>query len=285
MSATTDEMLREVGDLAAANSIWKYSHTEEAESKCREAEERAHSAGVSWQRIDRVRVVGYLDQEWLDVRNSPHLEESIRASLLKIAKADAWLLRYMVAVEVLRSRQRRANNSTTQSAPDTGQQRRNMAALAANVETIAVLIDMTETERATVRENAMDDWPRMMAGTAEVMDTPDAIEEVWDDLGDPWFQRRSDRIADTLHHLVAEPSSPVLTTPEELTARVQQALETELPHTQLDRAVHPREVGDVGRSAQIEAAIHPATTPEWEPGEVPDTAAEAPNSQGPGFSL
>ncbi|WP_433678810.1 hypothetical protein [Nocardia sp. CA-119907] len=285
MSATTDEMLREVGDLAAANSVWNYSHSEENESKRREAEERAHSAGVSWQRIDRVRVVGYLDQEWLDVRNSPHLKESIRASLLETAKADAWQLRYMVAVEVLRSRQRRADNSTTQSVPDAGQQRRNMAGLAANVETIAVLIDMTETERATVREHAMDDWSRMMAGTAEVMDTPDAVEEVWDDMGDPWFQRRSERIADTLHHPIPEPSSPVLTTPEELIARAQQALETEPPHTQLDRAVHPREVGDVGLSAQIEAAIHPATTAEWEPGEVPDPAADAPNSQDPGLSL
>ncbi|MBF6302448.1 hypothetical protein IU459_33645 [Nocardia amamiensis] len=286
MSATTDEMLREVGDLAAANSVWNYSPSEKNESERREAEERAHSAGVSWTRIDKVRVVGFLNQKWLHVRNSPHFEESIRASLLETAKADAWQLRYMVAVEVLRSRQHRVDNSTTQSLADTGQQRRNMAGLAANVETIAVLIDMTESERATVRANAMDDWPRMMAGTAEVMDTPDAIEEVWrDDLGDPWFQSRSDRIADTLRHPIPEPNSRVLVTPEELAAQARRALEAEPPRAQLDRAVHLHEAGDVGLSASIEAAIHPATALEWEPGGVPAPAAEAPDSQDPGLLL
>ncbi|MEU5762221.1 hypothetical protein [Nocardia sp. NPDC047648] len=53
----------------------------------------------------------------------------------------------------------------------------------------------------------------------------------------------------------------------------------------LDRVVHQPEAGDVGLSASIEAAIHPATTLEWAPGEVPAPAAEAPDSRGPGLSL
>ncbi|MGY2092835.1 hypothetical protein [Nocardia gipuzkoensis] len=278
-------MLREVGDLAAANSVWNYSNSEESDSMRREAEERAHSAGVSWKRIDGVRVVGFLNQKWTDVRDSLHLDESVRASLLATAEADAWMLRYMVAVDVLRSRQRQAENSTTQSGPDTEQHRRNMAGLAANVEIIADLIDMTEAERDTIRVRTMDDWPRMIAATAQSLDTPDITEEVWDDLCDPWFESRSDCIANTLRHHIAEPTPPLLTTPEELVARARRALEVEPETRQVDQAVRLREAGEVGRSALIDAAIHPDAAPEWEPGEDPDPASEASTSQDPGISL
>ncbi|WP_063041803.1 hypothetical protein [Nocardia pseudovaccinii] len=255
-AVTENSWLREVGDLAAANSVWSSANIQADDSVLRKAEERAHRAGISWKDIDGVRTVGFLDQQWTDIRNSRNIGESIRASLLEIADADAWMLRYMVAVDVIRDQQHRAEGSIAERGPDAQQYERNMAALRMNVETIADLIDITDAEFTAIRARTTDNWRRMISATAEGIASLGISEEAWNYLCEPWFEIRSNRIANSLCYRRAVVTEPLLPPPHEMAAQARDALRVEPQTPQSDQVARPREeLSDRPGSVPPDAAI------------------------------
>lgn len=205
-------LLREVGDRAAASRQLQHTATADASVAQREAEQKAHAAGIAWKDIDSARVTGLLNRNWPDIRDAPDLDDKIRDYLLTCVHTEIGLLRNMIAVDALLDQTRRGEVVTFEQIAEFEQHQRNLGAVHGHIENLAALIGPTGAQAAAIRGRLLEDWGSTIAATTRSVGTGAGLDEAWWHHAAPRHETRTHQVTSTLRHrpAAAQPLLPPL---------------------------------------------------------------------------
>ncbi|WP_433717317.1 hypothetical protein ACQP2U_43250 (plasmid) [Nocardia sp. CA-084685] len=210
------DRLRDIGDLAATGTAaWKsfleYENDGAAAESLkvwqenaarintarREAERRAIDAGIVWRHIDQARTAGFLCPDWRHIRRQPDLIAAMRTALVGVVVADAQQLGVMAIVDAVRTLTVRSNAASDEPNPVGAQQyRQNMESLLIKVNSLGALLELTESEHASIANAEIQARKQWLDINGVVPN--DDIEARWNAFARPEIAEDADGLASTL---------------------------------------------------------------------------------------